>query len=236
MADLQALIRANARRWVDAKLTRDFKSVAARLKATKARYQSVSNKTGVPWEIIAVIHERESSQNWQRSLAQGDPWNRVSTHVPKGRGPFNSWEAAAIDALVNCAPYAARWKDWSVGGSLTLLEQYNGLGYFNKGLPSPYVWSGTTAYQKGKYVSDGRFDPEAVDQQLGCAGLLKELRYGEAPSPNKHVAAGAVIVVGGAVAQTAIKHDNSGFVVGGIVIAALLIAAVVWYVIHKRGQ
>lgn len=45
----------------------------------------------------------------------------------RGGGPFNSWEEAAIDTLVNCAPYVARNKDWSVGGALLMLEQYNGL-------------------------------------------------------------------------------------------------------------
>jgi hypothetical protein len=77
----------------------------------------------------AVVHERESSQNWNGSLAQGDPWNLVSTHVPAGRGPFKSWEDAAVDALVNCHPFAARNMDWSIGGTLTMLEQHNGLGY-----------------------------------------------------------------------------------------------------------
>jgi len=44
-------------------------------------------------------------------------------HVPAGRGPFASWEEAAIDALVDCAPHLARNKDWSIGGALTELEQ-----------------------------------------------------------------------------------------------------------------
>jgi lysozyme family protein len=174
MTDVAALKAANAARWAKAKLTRDFSSVAKRLAApaAKARYQAVSAKTGVPWPFIAVAHERESSQNWAGSLAQGDRWNKVSTHVPAGRGPFKSWEDAAIDALVNCAPRAALNKDWSIGGTLTMLEQYNGLGYANKGRPSPYVWSGTDQYVSGKYVRDGVYDPNAVDKQLGCAGLL----------------------------------------------------------------
>lgn len=174
MANIPALTKRNAERWANAKLTRgpEFKPVAKRLLSTKARYQSIEAKTGVPWFVIAVIHERESGQNFERSLAQGDPWNRVSTHVPKGRGPFSSFEAAAIDALKNCAPYAAKWQDWSPGGTMTLLEQYNGLGYANKGIPSPYIWSGTDQYIKGKYVADNVFDANVVDKQLGCAGLL----------------------------------------------------------------
>jgi len=178
MTDVTALISRNAARWRQAKLTRpaDFAPVANRLLAAKARYQAVSTKTGVPWWVIAVIHERECSQSWLRSIAQGDPWNEVSIHVPKGRGPFASWEAAAIDAVTNCPPHAARWQDRSAGGALTLLEQYNGLGYANRGLPSPYIWSGTDQYAKGKYVADGVFRSDVEDRQLGCAGLLVALR------------------------------------------------------------
>jgi len=174
VADLVALRAANARRWRAARLTRSFSSVAKHLvdPVAKARYVAVSNRTGVPWWFIAVTHERESSQNWTGSLAQGDPWNKVSVHVPAGRGPFTSWEAAAVDALTNCAPFAARNKDWGVGGTLTMLEQYNGLGYASRGKPSPYLWSGTDQYVSGKYVRDGVYNPDVVDQQLGCAGLL----------------------------------------------------------------
>jgi lysozyme family protein len=176
MTDLVALKAANEARWADAKVTRGpaFSAVAKRLVSTAAmsRYKAVAARTSVPWCIIAVIHERECSQDWHGSLAQGDPWDRVSVHVPAGRGPFASWEDAAIDALANCAPYAARNNDWSAGGTLTLLEQYNGLGYAVRGKPSPYIWAGTNQYRSGKFVRDGIYDPDAVDGQLGCAGLL----------------------------------------------------------------
>ena len=167
-----ALNFANEKRWAGAKLTRNFTGIAKTLDGSKARYQTVEAKTGVPWYVIALIHERESSQNWTCSLAQGDPWNRVSVHVPSGRGPFRSWEDAAVDALVNCPPHAARNKDWSIGGTLTMLERYNGLGYAARGRPSPYIWSGTDQYKSGKFVRDGVYDPSVVDSQLGCAGLL----------------------------------------------------------------
>jgi lysozyme family protein len=174
MTDIHALIVANTRRWANAKLTRNFSSVARRLVEAdaKARYRAVSARTGVPWPMIAVIHERECSQDWTRSLAQGDPWDRISTHVPAGRGPFLSWEDAAIDALDDCAPYAGRNEDWSIGALLTKLEEYNGLGYAARGVPSPYLWAGTDQYGRGKYVRDGVYDPNVIDSQAGCAGLL----------------------------------------------------------------
>jgi len=174
MTDLTALKAANERRWASAKPTRNFGAVAKRLVApdAKARYQAVSSRTGVPWAFIAVAHERECSQDWHGSLAQGDDWSKVSVHVPAGRGPFKSWDDAAVDALIACAPFAARNHDWSIGGALAMLEQYNGLGYSARGKPSPYIWSGTDQYTSGKYVKDGVYDPNAVDSQLGCAGLL----------------------------------------------------------------
>ncbi len=174
MVDLNALSAANAKRWANAKPTRKAEAgnVALRLYKARQRYQAVERQTGVPWPAIAVVHERESSQDWKASLAQGDPWNRASIHVPAGRGPFDSWEAAAIDALVKCPPFLARHKDWSTAGALTALETYNGIGYAARAVPSPYLWSGTNQYRAGKYVRDGLYDPGRVDPQLGCAALL----------------------------------------------------------------
>jgi lysozyme family protein len=178
MTDLVALQQMNTQRWAHAKPTRNFAVIAKRLAAAdvRIRYQAVSAKTGVPWPMIAVIHERECSQDWTRSLAQGDPWDRVSVHVPAGRGPFKSWEDAAIDALNDCAPYAGRNKDWSIGSLLTKLEEYNGLGYAARGVASPYVWAGTDQYRSGKYVRDGVYDPNVIDCQPGCAGLLMAMK------------------------------------------------------------
>lgn len=179
MTDLVALKARNAARWTAAQILpewlRILDTVAHRLVNAKARYQTVEARTGVPWAVIAVIHQRESSQSWAASLAQGDAWDKESIHEPKDRGPFTSWEEAAIDALAVCPPHAADWEDWSIGGALTLLEQYNGTGYANRGLPSPYVWSATDQYHRGKYVADGHFDPEAIDHQTGCAALLMRM-------------------------------------------------------------
>jgi lysozyme family protein len=175
MTDLTALRSANERRWANAKPTGDPTPSAKSLVAAKSRYQTVAAKTGVPWFVIAVIHERESSQNWRASLAQGDPWNRMSIHVPAGRGPFKSWEDAAIDALTECAPYLAHHKDWSIAGTLTQLEQYNGLGYAARDVPSPYLWAGTDQYKSGKFVRDGIFRAAVVDKQPGCATLLQRM-------------------------------------------------------------
>lgn len=210
----------NLDRWNRAKFTRStpIEKQAAKIRASSARYKDVSAKTGVPWDVIAVIHYRESSgsfagvlHNGQRIIGTG----RKTTLVPKGRGPFSTWEEAAVDALMNCNPYAGKNKDWSIANTLDLLERYNGLGYRNKGLPSPYLWAGTDQYTKGKYVADGRFDPNHVDTQLGVAAILIALR-GKAddkpvtppkpaqppvstpkPSAGPAAAGGAAVAVGG---------------------------------------
>jgi len=63
--------------------------IARKLIAGKPRYQMVADKTGVPWAAIALIHQMECGGDWSLNIAQGDPWNRRSVHVPKGRGPFH---------------------------------------------------------------------------------------------------------------------------------------------------
>jgi lysozyme family protein len=182
-ANIPSLIGANQRRWeamhfLNSHLP-EFQAASVKLllPPAKAQYQEISAATEVPWGVVAVIHERESGANFGRQLAQGDPLNQVSTHVPKGQGPYrdrgghSAFYWSALVALDETG--ATKWHDWSPGGTMTFLEKYNGLGYANRGIPSPYIWSGTTEYSRGKYVSDGVFDPNAVDQQLGCAGLLR---------------------------------------------------------------
>jgi lysozyme family protein len=188
--------------------------------AAKARYQAVEKKTGVPWWFIAVVHEREASQNFNTQLGQGDPLNRKSIHVPKGRGPFATWEDGAVDALVNCAPYASRNKDWSPGGALTMAEKYNGLGYSGKGLPSPYVWAGTDQYTKGKYTGDGVYNPNVVDTQLGVAGLLKYMGVFKQGVGASAGAAGAVILAGGTAVASTPQHYWP-WIISGTVLAAI---------------
>ncbi len=206
------LITLNQHRWEQCRVNADkapiFKKVADRLTTptAMARYKAVERTTKVPWWFIAVVHEREASQRWNASLAQGDPWNKKSVHVPAGRGPFKSWEDAAYDALVNCQPYAARNTDWSPGGALTMLEKYNGLGYYKKGVPSPYIWAGTNQYSHGKYIADGVYNDSTVDSQLGCAGLLKFMNAFETQPVTTPVPVPTTIATGGAVAGGAVVY------------------------------
>jgi lysozyme family protein len=163
-------------------------AVATRLveAKAKARYQEIEKATGVPWFIVAVIHEREASQDFTKQLGQGDPLGEKSTHRPRGMGPYfnhptdpplqDAFYRGAVDALTNSAPFAARWIDWTPSGSLTLLILYNGTGYEDfHHMISPYLWGATDQQMRGKYVADGKFDPTVMDQQIGCAAMLWQM-------------------------------------------------------------
>lgn len=49
MVDTNALATANAKRWANAKVTKNFTGIAKALLAAKPRYQAVEARTGVPW-------------------------------------------------------------------------------------------------------------------------------------------------------------------------------------------
>ena len=66
---------------------------------------------------------------------------------------------------------------WTIETELKFVEAFNGFGYRKKRLLSPYVWAATTKHtERGKYVADGKFDPNAVEKQLGAVAILKYLR------------------------------------------------------------
>jgi lysozyme family protein len=191
MPNIASIIAHNAQLWDGMEILDgrriEVAKVATRLCAplAKARYQAIEHATGVPWFVVAVIHEREAGQDFGRQLGQGDPLGQISRHVPRGRGPFfnhpgdppgqDAFYRAAVDALTNCPPYAARWKDWSAGGTLTLVEEYNGLGYERHGEPSPYDWGATNRQRKGKFTGDGIYSADVWDTQVGCAAMIKAM-------------------------------------------------------------
>jgi lysozyme family protein/peptidoglycan hydrolase-like protein with peptidoglycan-binding domain len=144
----------------------------------KDTYKEIEDKTDVPWWFVAVLHSRESSFNFGTYLGNGQALNRVTTIVPKARGPFSSFTEGAIDALRLEGFVGAR--DWGIAKTLFRLEKYNGFGYRGRGVNSPYLWSGSNIYgppeqRGGKFIGDGSFDPGTVDPQLGAAVILKAM-------------------------------------------------------------
>lgn len=135
----------------------------------------MSEKTGIPAAFIAASFEREAASNFLLSPAQGDPWNRISVHVPKGRGPFGSWVAAALDAYHIDQLDQVGASNWTWARACYEGELFNGFGYRSRGVHTPYLWAGTSAYSRGKFVADGRYSPTVVDRQLGLVILMKAM-------------------------------------------------------------
>lgn len=144
----------------------------------RPRYEAVGAATAVPWWFIGVVHALEASFSFSAHLHNGDPLSGRTVQVPKGRplvwNPPNDWEASAIDAITY--DKLAHVGDWTVARSLHRWERFNGFGYHAQNINSPYLWSFSTHYTKGKYVKDGRFDPEAVSRQCGAAVMLRALQ------------------------------------------------------------
>ena len=150
----------------------------AMIRKSKARYENVGEQTGVPWYFIAVTHGLEASFNFRAHLHNGDfPLSSRTRQVPAGRPtkwlPPSDWESSAKDAL-RLLGFTGQ-KDWSLTRTLYRLEAYNGFGYRSYGVPTPYLWSFSNHYDRGKYVADGKFSYSARSQQCGAAVMLKML-------------------------------------------------------------
>lgn len=151
--------------------------IIMRILNERERYDKVSDITGIPWWFVAILHKMESDLNFYRHLHNGDPLSVRTYHVPVGRpllgNPPFTWEESAVDALELSG--FTKDEDWSFEGVLFKFEEFNGLGYEKHGINSPYLWSGSDLYQKGKYVGDGQYDPNAVSAQIGAGVIMKKM-------------------------------------------------------------
>jgi lysozyme family protein len=166
-----------------------------RIVANKSRYVAVAEQCGVPWGVIATIHNLEAGGKFTTHLHNGDPLTAKTVQVPKGRPPGNppfTWEVSALDALEHDG--LTNVGDWSVERAAYAFEKFNGMGYrqHHPGVKSPYLWSFTTHYTKGKYVADGAWSDTAVSQQIGAMALIKRMAERSVFSfDNQHATAGA---------------------------------------------
>jgi len=204
--------------------------VAQRIAGLRSRYEPVASVTGVPWYVIAIIHQLESGGNFNTHLHNGDPLTARTRRVPAGRprsgSPPFTWTASAVDALRYMGLHKVQ--TWELPRVLYELERYNGQGYFYKGINSPYLWSMTNLYTRGKYVADGRYSATAVSGQVGAAAILKELiamseieteaetedHMAELKSeiePFAHIAPTVVTMIGGTHASFAVKALAEAF-------------------------
>lgn len=161
----------------------EFERMARYAIAHKDIYQEVEQtvQSKFPWWAVAVAHKRESDAQdahgnplFTSYLGNGQPLNRVTTIVPKGRGPFlgpkaflhGCLDALHLDGIDKVVP------PWPIEKVLFDEELLNGVGYHLRGLPSPYIFGGTSIQRPGKFIRDHVFDKTVMDTQLGCAGMI----------------------------------------------------------------
>lgn len=150
-----------------------------RLLTHRERYASVTERRGVPWHFVALVHSMESGSSFSSHLHNGDPLTARTVQVPAGRpkrgSPPFTWEESAADAMA--LKRLDGDTDWSLAGTLYQLERYNGWGYrlYHPHVLSPYLWSFSTHYSSGRYVADGRWSDTAVSRQCGAAVVLRRL-------------------------------------------------------------
>jgi len=147
----------------------------------RVRYVEVETMAKVPWYWVGIMHMREASGNFHAWLHNGDPMfdqhgRSVQTvHVPRHRplNPEISWAGGALDCLEELGFANQDWV-WNPQRCLWGWEKANGFGYREwHHIPTPYNWGGTSVQEPGKYVRDAHFDPSVMDEQLGCAAVLK---------------------------------------------------------------
>lgn len=151
-------------------------------KLTSAKYRSAYEKLEevvcVPWYFIGCIHALETSFDFEAHLHNGDPLDHKTVHVPKGRPdpwlPPSDWQSSAEDAL----DYEkfTHHQDWNLAKLLFRLEAYNGFRSREEhGINTPYLWSFSNHYTKGKFVADNVWSSTAVSQECGAAVMIKEM-------------------------------------------------------------
>ena len=155
-------------------------ATAKRVLAGKPRYVSIEVFTGVPWYMIACVHNMECSGNFKGVLHNGEPivgTGQKTKLVPAGCGPFATWEDAALDAIKTQSLYKV--PIWTIGHILKQCELFNGSGYlkYHGNENSPYVWACSNINDgTGKYVADGKWSETAkTNGQVGAATIIRQL-------------------------------------------------------------
>ena len=166
--------------------------LASYINGNKKTYDIVAQMTGVPWYVVGLIHKMEAGiedlisgkdgRSFLCNLFNGQPYYQRTTIVPKGKGPFKTWNGAAVEAMRELNEKMKKYiDDWdgqyTSGVILYLSEMHNGWGYrlYHPETLSPYLWSFSNKYLKGKYVSDGKYSKNTVSAQCGIAPILKVL-------------------------------------------------------------
>jgi len=231
-------------------------ATARKIAKHREDYESVSRETGVPWYVVGIIHAMECTDfpAMTQHLHNGDPLTARTKLNPSGRpkagNPPFTWVESAIDALRY--DKLDKVTDWSIEQMCWTLEFYNGPGYARRGTPSPYLWSFTNQYDRGKFVEVwddtkrkfvGVYNPQLVSEQAGAMALLRALiENGDVTLDKPAVAAethpwpvaedAKPSLVGVAWRSKSIKLQTQGFLV---VLIEWLFGGISWFVSFVSG-
>lgn len=181
---------------VDYGKTNQLGHICDRIKKNKILYDEIEEITNVPWWFVGAIHYMECGLRCDRHFYNGNALTSRTTDEPKDRPAFEPADGKCY-TFVESAVSALEEKgfddvkDESLEAWLWRAHLYNGFGavpYLGRDgkksyLYTPYLWAGTSVYKQGKFVSDGKYDPEAISQQLGAAPIIRELVGSAAIAP-----------------------------------------------------
>jgi lysozyme family protein len=156
-------------------LTLRAAAVLALGQAHSDEWAEVRARTGVPQLWGLASFERESGSDYLRSPAQGDRWDRVSVNEPRGLGPYRCWGDACVAAYAIDKLDDVGGTNWTWPRACYEGELYNGFGPRAHGRHTGYLWAWTNIYTGGKYVADGKWDPDHVDEQCGMVPMMAAL-------------------------------------------------------------
>lgn len=172
-----------------------------RIKVFESVYCDAEVKTGVPWEVLACMHYKEASLDFTKHLHNGDPmsdsdgrWLRTVKRpikrpvLPPKNGSHYTWQESAIDAINHhLKGYSIDIFNftWDIPNTLWFMEAWNGFGFLNKGVHTPYLWAGTNHYKEGLFIEKrdpagsyvSVFEPKKVAHTVGAAAILKRFNY-----------------------------------------------------------
>ena len=148
----------------------------------RQRYEQVGAVTCVPWFVIGIIHGMEAGFSFRGHLHNGDSLAARTRNIPSNRpvdgSPPFDWVTSAIDAIRYDkldTPEGSE-ANWGLAETLYSWERYNGFRSRTiHNINTPYLWSFSNHYEKGKYVRDNVWDGNAVSGQCGAAVMLKVL-------------------------------------------------------------
>ncbi len=163
-------------------------SVARTVLDHQSEYEEVERATGVPWQIIAAIHHREWSLDFQTVLHNGERiigTDKKTKLVPAGHGPFATWAEWAIDAIkthyVRCPVKELSLDNANLLKVAEYLKSFNGEGYNRAAGGNPYLYAGLVwpewenYYTKWLYTRDHKYSAKTIDKRPGTIPVILHL-------------------------------------------------------------